>query len=176
MILVTVGTELPFDRLIQTVDAWARETGRTDVLAQIGAGGWKPTFIQSREFIEPPEFRTALAAADLVIAHAGMGTILSTLRAGVPLLVMPRRASLGEHRSEHQLATAHRLSALKGIAVAADELELRSRLDRLHELKVLERIGPYAGATLQSTVRDFILQGSLPAPERRAETMSLSAS
>ena len=42
MILVTVGTDLPFDRMVRVVDDWAGETGRRDVFAQIGEGGWEP--------------------------------------------------------------------------------------------------------------------------------------
>ena len=35
MIFVTVGAQLPFDRLVDTVDAWAGRKGDTEVLAQI---------------------------------------------------------------------------------------------------------------------------------------------
>ena len=38
MILVTVGSQEPFDRLIIAVDEWAASSGRSDVFAQIAAG------------------------------------------------------------------------------------------------------------------------------------------
>ena len=47
-------------------------------------------------------------AAAAIVAHAGMGTILTALETGKRLLVMPRRAALGEHRNDHQLATVSR--------------------------------------------------------------------
>ena len=70
---------------------------------------------------------------------------------------MPRRASLHEHRNEHQrFATARRLAALGKITVAFDDGELARTLDRLGELKAQERIGAYASEGLIATLREFI--------------------
>ncbi|MGO7205561.1 glucuronosyltransferase, partial [Rhizobium ruizarguesonis] len=41
MILVTVGTQLPFDRLVKAVDTFATELSKP-VLAQIGRGSYTP--------------------------------------------------------------------------------------------------------------------------------------
>ena len=71
-----------------------------------------------------------MLAADAVVAHAGIGTILGALELGKPTVVMPRRAALGEHRNDHQLATARRFSG-PGIAVALDEHELAAELGRM---------------------------------------------
>ena len=87
-----------------------------------------------------------------------MGTILSALQWEKPILVMPRRASLGEQRNEHQLATARRLSELGKVNVAMDEIELRSKLDRLGDLRAREKIGAFASADLITALRDFIEQ------------------
>jgi UDP-N-acetylglucosamine transferase subunit ALG13 len=157
MILVTVGTELPFDRLVRAVDVWARENNRTDVFAQIGEGGWEPRFIRFQHFIEPPEYAQVLASASVVVSHAGAGTILTALRWEKPLLIMPRRASLGEQRNEHQLATARYLAQMSKIAIALDENELRNKLMHLGEVTASAKIGPYASEELQSAIRRFIL-------------------
>ncbi|MCU0779024.1 MAG: hypothetical protein MUF86_15345, partial [Akkermansiaceae bacterium] len=95
--------------MLHVIDSWARENQRKDVFAQIGAGAWKPDFIEYVEFLEPREFKRRFNEASLIISHAGMGTILSALLHGKPILVMPKLASLGEHRNEHQLATARRM-------------------------------------------------------------------
>ena len=159
MIFVTVGTDQPFDRLVRAVDQWARENNRTDVFAQIGETQNPPTFITYSKFIEPPEYARRFASASIVVSHAGMGTILSALRWEKPILVMPRVASLGEHRNEHQLATARHLSALGKVNVAIDETELRTCLDQLGNLKPKDKIGPYASESLVSALREFIAQG-----------------
>lgn len=108
MIFVTVGTQLPFDRMIRAVDEWAAESGRRDVFAQIGDGGYTPAAIEWVRFLTPDETACRLQEADLIVAHAGMGTIISALQMKKPIVVFPRRAELGEHRNDHQLATAKR--------------------------------------------------------------------
>jgi UDP-N-acetylglucosamine transferase subunit ALG13 len=159
MIFVTVGTELPFDRLVRVVDEWACEHRRADVFAQIGCTRWHPRYIPYAEFLEPPEFNCWFARATTVVAHAGMGTILSALRYEKPILVMPRRAVLGEQRYEHQLATAKRLLDLGKINVALDETELRDRLLHLEELQARAQTGAFAPPTLTAALREFVLHG-----------------
>jgi UDP-N-acetylglucosamine transferase subunit ALG13 len=156
MIFVTVGTDLPFDRMLRVIDAWARENQRDDVFAQIGEGGWEPEFVGFSHFLQPPEFKKRFNEASLVISHAGMGTILSALRYGKPILVVPKRATLGEHRSEHQVATARRMAELGLVHMAADEHELRDRLDRLDEIKPVKPIAPHAASGFTDRLRDFI--------------------
>ncbi len=160
MIFVTVGTDLPFDRMVKVIDKWARQSARQDVFAQIGEGGWEPEYIRFSNFLEPPEFNKLFKSADVIISHAGMGTILSALHFGKPILVMPKRASLGEHRSEHQVATARRMMELGNVNVAFDEHELRTRLDHLDTLSAGKQIDIHAGDSLISGLRAFIHQST----------------
>lgn len=156
MIFVTVGTDLPFDRLVRVVDQWAQANGRKDVFAQIGETSWQPSYIPFSKFLQPVEFSQRFAQATMIVSHAGMGTILSALQGEKPILVMPRRATLGEQRNEHQLATAQRLAELGKVNVALDETELRRCLERLDQYKPREKIGAYAGPELLSALREFI--------------------
>ena len=160
MIFVTVGTDLPFDRMVRVIDDWACKNDRRDVFAQIGEGGWEPGFIRFSNFLQPPEFVEKFKCASVIISHAGMGTILSALHYGKPILVMPKKASLGEHRNEHQTATAKRMLELGNLNVAFDEDELRLRLDSLHELAAPKRIGDAASDSLVRGLREFIFQGN----------------
>ena len=82
MIFVTVGAQMPFDRLVQAVDEWAGARSRSDVFAQIGSEGIPPSNIEFTRFLEAAEFKRRIREADVVISHAGMGTILSALEAG----------------------------------------------------------------------------------------------
>jgi hypothetical protein len=90
------------------------------------------------------------------VAHAGMGTILSALELGTPVLVMPRRAALGEQRNDHQVATARRFKQLGGVGVAFDEHELMHRLGELERLAGGRRIGRYAPDGFIGALRTFI--------------------
>lgn len=156
MILVTVGTDQPFDRMMMVIDRWVEETCRKDVFAQIGEGGWQPRHMPFVEFLEPAEFKGRFAEATLIIGHAGMGTILSALLHGKPILVMPKKASLGEHCNEHQTATAKRMMELGNVNVAFDETELRMKLDLVEELRGGDPIGDHASGGLVAGIREFI--------------------
>ena len=161
MIFVTVGAQMPFDRLIAAVDAWARHEGRDDVFAQIGDGSYLPKSFDYVRHLTPAEFRRQVIDADLVVAHAGMGTILTALELSRPILVMPRRGDLYETRNDHQVATAKKLSAHGRVTVAMDEDELIGKLQQVSEIRCGEQIGPYASSALLSTLRRFISSGEV---------------
>ena len=156
MIFVTVGTQLPFDRLVSAVDTWARRTRQRDVFAQIGPSKLRPSFIDCCEFLPPTEFARYFAAADLIVAHAGMGSIITAMTNGKPLLVMPRSAKLNEHRNDHQLGTAMRFKALRSITVAMDTDELVAELDRFRTIPPASRVEVHASSTLLDALRDFL--------------------
>jgi UDP-N-acetylglucosamine transferase subunit ALG13 len=130
MIFATVGTQLPFDRLIRALDDWANTHAEAEVFAQIGRGGYEPSHIQWSHDLHPQEFRSRLEACEVIVAHAGMGTIISAVELGKRVVVMPRRATLGEHRNEHQLATVERLSHLQGLEIVHDSDSLGAALAR----------------------------------------------
>ena len=109
MIFLTTGTQLPFVRLVSTVDAWAARTG-IQGFAQIGTSPYVPTTLRYARFISQADFEVRIRACSCIISHAGMGTIISALTYGKPAILMPRRFALGEHRNDHQLATARKLS------------------------------------------------------------------
>ena len=102
MILVTVGAQMPFDRLIAAVDHWAEVSGCTDIFAQIGDTEFRPKHLRWTQFVNPDQFRELVESADLVVAHAGMGSVLTALELGKPIIVMPHSfvswivAGLGE--------------------------------------------------------------------------------
>lgn len=156
MIFVTVGGQTPFDRLVRCVDEWAGSRGRDDIFAQIGSADYSPVHVQWTRYLLPSEFRRKLEQADLVVGHAGMGTILSALEVGVQLLVMPRRADRRETRNDHQIATARYLADRGLVNVANDEKELLLRLDELDRLIVHGRIPPVAPPPLIDCLRQFI--------------------
>ena len=95
MIFATVGTQLPFDRLISALDDWAASHAGIEVYAQIGRGEYEPRHIEWTRDMDPQDFRSRMAACDAVVAHAGMGSIISAIELGKRVIVMPRRATLG---------------------------------------------------------------------------------
>jgi UDP-N-acetylglucosamine transferase subunit ALG13 len=123
VIFVTVGTQLPFDRLIKAIDQWCLKNPEEEVFAQIGPSNFLPQNMRFSDFITPSEVEEYSKKSDLIIAHAGMGSVLTALRFQKPVMIVPRQASYDEHRNDHQLATAKWLQSLDGITVAWDEKE-----------------------------------------------------
>jgi len=117
LIFVTVGTQLAFPRLIEAIDTLAPQLGE-DVIAQIGPDPTVYRNLKAQVNVRPDEFEHLFTTARLVVGHAGIGTILSAKRFGKPLVLMPRRHALGEHRNDHQLATAQAVEKLTGIYIA----------------------------------------------------------
>lgn len=64
-------------------------------------------------------------------------------------------AALGEHRNEHQLATARKFKELGSAYVAMNEEELKALLLR-KDLKPLAEIGEYASQSLIDSIEEFI--------------------
>lgn len=123
MILLTVGTQLPFDRFVTIVDRIAPQLPER-ILAQVGHGHYHPANMDWRPFIGPIEFETLIQSCSLIISHAGIGTVVMAQKHRKPLILFPRRAALDEHRNDHQLATGRALADRTGIGVAFDEAEL----------------------------------------------------
>ena len=157
MIFVTVGEQLPFDRLIRAVDNWVSDSGHK-VFAQTGRSDWKPAHIQYEKFLSPEEYMEKFLSADIIVAHAGMGTIISALESRKPIIVMPRQAALGEHRNDHQFATARRFLALNYVSVAFDQDDLLKKLEKLDEIVLGHNNKKDRGPTplLIKTLKDFI--------------------
>ena len=131
MIFVTVGTQLAFDRLVRAVDAWAATHPEEPVLAQVNGGTYAPRHLRTVTGLTPAEFERHFAEARLVVAHAGMGTIISALEVGKPLVLLPRLASMGEHRNDHQLGTARHFTRFGCIRVASSEDDVARRIEEL---------------------------------------------
>lgn len=154
MIFATVGTQLPFLRLIDALNALAPDLGEP-VIAQVGAseGNWPA--LDLRRTLTPAEFEQVFTAARVVVAHAGIGTILSAKRYGRPLVILPRRHALGEHRNDHQLATARQVERLAGIHVAWDTADLAGLLTRPDLEPAGDRPSP-SHAALVARLKAFI--------------------
>jgi UDP-N-acetylglucosamine transferase subunit ALG13 len=114
----------PFDRLIRAMDDWAAANPGHEMLAQIGAGGFLPARMPWVRRLERADYVAAVARAELVVAHAGMGTVITAAEHGKPVVLLPRRGPLGEHNNDHQADTAVWLRTRPGIRVADTEADL----------------------------------------------------
>jgi len=167
MIFLTVGTQLPFDRLTAALDTWCDRTGQGErVFGQIGkleADSFRPTHFVWQEMLDPEECDRHMRAASLIVSHAGMGSIITAMSTRTPIVVLPRRADLGEQRNDHQMATARRLGSRSGLFVAAAEDEVPDLIERaLSGKDAGGTLSPYAEERLLDVVRGFIQNDAMP--------------
>lgn len=124
MIFVTAGTnEQSFDRLIRA--ARALPPGE-DLHVQYGSSLEPHGHGRWSEFLTWDEMETAMTEARVVVAHAGVGSILLAHRCGKRPVVMARRGALGEAVDDHQWILARRLAELDLVTLVDDAEELAS--------------------------------------------------
>ena len=139
MILVAVGTFIHgFDALVEAADAAAATLGLPG-FAQIGHSRAIPTTLAWERFLPPDALAKRLAATRLVICHGGIGLLGEAMRAGKPIVAMPRRGR----------PTA--------ASPAGDQLALLLRLAEHHPIRVCEH-----PAELTSIVRALLDAGLAP--------------
>lgn len=150
MIFATTGAQLPFDRLVKMLDDIA-PTIDEKIVAQFIQSTYRPRNLDVTGFVSPADFGKYVADARIVVAHAGMGSIISALELGKPVVVLPRLASMGEHRNDHQVATAERLTELGYVFYAHDYDEL-SAFIRAESLPPLRKISTQASSRLVQAI------------------------
>lgn len=157
MIFATVGTQLPFDRLLSALNDWAAVHPEVLVKAQTGRTHTRFPHLICAESFDHAGFTAAFATARVIVAHAGMGSILSASALGKPILLMPRRAALGEHRNDHQVDTATKMNALPNVTVVQQTKDLAAALDRiLAQPQSAEAGTATASAQLIANLQTFI--------------------
>lgn len=130
LIFLTVGTQLAFPRLVDALDAQAPKLMEAgfEIFGQT-LESRKAKHFETAPSLEKDAFADRFDRATLVVAHCGMGTIISCQRAAKPAIMMPRRADRREHRNDHQVETAAAFEARPGITIAADDAALAAALD-----------------------------------------------
>lgn len=157
MIFVTVGSMFPFDRLIQRVDEIAAAQPERTFFAQVGHARYRPTHLPFSELLSRGEFRAKVEAAELLVAHAGMGSVITAMELGKPIILVPRRVEWGEHNTDHQVATAKWLQSRPGVHVCFDDAMLGETIEAaLRPSAARETMSRFAPAALTDRLRAFI--------------------
>jgi UDP-N-acetylglucosamine transferase subunit ALG13 len=128
VIFVTIGSMFPFDRLIRLMDGWAQANPGAELLAQIGDGSFQPAHMPWVRRLDQTDFSRAVAEARLVVAHAGMGSVITASQFGKRIVMLPRQRALGEHTTDHQIATANWLRDKPGVHIADGDADLGPRI------------------------------------------------
>jgi beta-1,4-N-acetylglucosaminyltransferase len=164
-IFVTVGTTL-FDALIQAVTTaqaldWMVSNGYTHLVIQYGKGTRPTIDPRNRPLdIEMYDFKSSLEPdmqrADLVMSHAGAGTVMEALRLKKHLVVIINTSLMDNHQTE----LANALGVRKHLYVVEEskQLEFGTTWTALHDFfpTVYEQGDPYDFPRLLDRVFGFV--------------------
>ena len=155
MIFVTVGKGIdPFDRLVKAADGLAAEIDEK-VFIQYGCSTYKPIHAEGRDYVTFPEAQEFTKASTIMIAHAGIGTIIGALRSGIPIVIVPRYKKNKEHFNNHQLEIAEAVKGRPGVEVVYEGEALLPAVNRLLEMK-RPIVPQVSGDGLIDAIDDFL--------------------
>lgn len=82
---------------------------------------------------------------------------MTALELGTPIIMLPTRAHLGEHQSDHQIGTAIRFGQKQGVTVADNEEDIIVKVDHLGEsIGSAATIASQASSASIDFIRNFI--------------------
>ena len=107
MIFVTVGThQQPFERMLSALS----DLPPGDLVVQHGYAPAPRGVVRAAAFMSFGEMTEQFEAADVVVTHAGVGSILLAMRVGHTPIVVPRYKRLREHVDDHQVQLTRALA------------------------------------------------------------------
>lgn len=120
MIFCTVGTQLPFDRLVKYLSDWSSAYPAEIIVYQVGKSDLYKEDEGYYASIQEPLFSERFDAASVIVSHAGMGNIIRALDSGKPIVIVPRLSRFAEHINDHQLDTAGSFKGLPNVFLAGN--------------------------------------------------------
>ena len=131
MILVTLGTHpMPMDRLLRALDHLVDEGAiKDDVIVQSAAYDYRPRHAHIEGICTFAWLQQAVQRAEVVISHAGPGTLATIRAVGRAPVVVPRSSLHGEHVDDHQQLYADRLRSIPGYVVVTDLATLADAIE-----------------------------------------------
>jgi UDP-N-acetylglucosamine transferase subunit ALG13 len=125
VIVVTVGTHhQPFTRLIRALPSLPSD----ELVVQYGHSP-SPPRRSAREaipFLAYDRLAALMDAADVVVTHAGVGSVLTALRMGHTPIVVPRLERFDEHVDDHQVELTQSLEETGRVIAVWEMAELAS--------------------------------------------------
>ena len=135
-IFVTVGTVMPFDRILGYVDDLIDEGFITEtVVAQIGESDYSSKNFECHQTFHQDQMIGHLRSAKIAIVHGGSGSMLGAMREGCNVIGIPREAKHGEHYDDHQFELVGAFRDLGTVTEVHSKEELKAAITNLRTAK-----------------------------------------
>ena len=137
MIFVTLGTQdKSFERLLQAID---REIERGNikekVIVQAGYTKYESKNMEIMDLVSQDEFDKLMKSCSLLITHGGVGSILTGIKYGKPVIAAARLKKYKEHNNDHQLQITTEFNKDGFILTALDNKEFHECLKKINKFK-----------------------------------------
>ncbi len=133
MIFVILGTQdKKFTRLLETIQKKIDEgkiSKKEKIIVQAGSTKFASKDMEIIDYMAIEQFEEYIEKADLIICHAGVGTILTALQKDKKIIAAARLKKYGEHVNDHQLQILETFSK-RGYILALEDFD---KIDKLIE-------------------------------------------
>lgn len=156
MILIVLGTQkFQLNRLLQKIDELVDNGSiNEEVFAQIGYSDYIPKNYNYTQFLDKDTFEKKISECDVLIAHSGVGTIISGINHHKPVIVFPRRVEYNEHVDDHQLEIAESFSNQNFVLTCNDTETLADMIETAKHHSFSEYKSQRQ--TVVNTIRNFL--------------------
>lgn len=126
---ITVGNaKQSFNRFFHLVDE-VLDLLPQPVLLQTGHNEYQNDKTQVKAFMEMEEFENAVKTSQVLIMHAGAGSIIHAVQMGKRPIVIPRLQKFNEHVDDHQLEFAERLAQNDIVYLCQERADIRVSIE-----------------------------------------------
>ena len=149
MILVTLGTQdKSFKRLLEAVEKQIDNgTIKDKVVVQAGLTKYQSDKMEIFDFIHVSKFDDLIKSCDILITHAGVGSIITGLKNNKKVIAAARLKKYHEHTNDHQLQIVDNF-AKSGYILPLDNFD---ELD-----KVLQKAKKFKPKAYESNTKNFV--------------------
>ena len=143
MILVTLGTQdKSFERLLKALDNLIdKKIIQEEVVVQAGYTSYESKNMKVFSYLPKEEFEKLIEECDLLITHAGVGSIMAGLKRKKKIIAIPRLAKYQEHTNDHQLQIAEEFEKEGYLLSVVDLKDLKKALNKAKKFNPKEYHG-----------------------------------
>lgn len=137
MIFVTLGTQdKSFSRLLEAIDREINNGNiKEKVIVQAGHTEYKSDNMEIYKLLPMNEFDNYIKQCDLLITHAGVGSIMTGLDNNKKVIAVARLSKYNEHNNDHQVQIATEFSKLGYILYEEDLDKLGDTIKKAKKFK-----------------------------------------
>ena len=121
--------------------------------------------------MEHDRFFELQSRCSVMVSHAGMGSIITALELGKPIIILARDHERNEHRNAHQSDTLRRFAHYPGIYPARDEAHVIELLDQSETLTAHASIEATAPREFTDRLAHYVKYET--PPSRRSRLMAM---